>query len=89
MAITLNQFEPNVPVAGLYVYMANLPQLHNVIVSSSQSTALNAGAVVTLDSSSTNVNAPVAKQAGVTDTIFGVVTFNPVKINLVQVKELQ
>ncbi|MBQ8475800.1 DUF2190 family protein, partial [bacterium] len=60
-------------------YQANLPQLHNVIVSSAQTTALSTGAVVTLDSTSTNTDAPVAKQAAVTDKIFGVLTFNPVK----------
>lgn len=76
--ISLNQFAPNVPVPGLYVYMANLPQLHNVIVSSTQETALMAGAVVTLDATATTPNAPVAKQAAVTDNIFGVVTHNPI-----------
>lgn len=77
--ISLNQFAPNVPVAGLYVYMANLPQLHNVIVSSAQTTPLAPGAVVTLDSTSTNTNAPVAKQAAVTDSILGVVVYNPIQ----------
>lgn len=77
--ISLNQFAPNNPVAGLYVYMANLPQLHNVIVSATQTTALAPGAVVTLDADATNPHAPVAKQAAVTDTIFGVVTFNPIQ----------
>lgn len=77
--ISLNQFEPNTPVAGMYVYQANLPQLHNVIVSATQTTALQAGAIVTLDAASTNTNAPVVKQAAVTDKIFGVLTFNPVK----------
>lgn len=77
--ISLNQFAPNVPVAGLYVYMANLPQLHNVIVSETQETPLAPGAVVTLDNASTNPHAPVAKQAAVTDNIFGVVTYNPIQ----------
>lgn len=77
--ISLNQFAPNVPIAGLYVYMANLPQLHNVIVSSTQTTALAPGAIVTLDSTATNPHAPVAKQAAVTDAIFGVVTYNPIQ----------
>lgn len=76
--ISLNQFAPNTPVAGLYVYMANLPQLHNVIVSSTQTTALAPGAVLALDSASTNLDAPVAKQAAVTDVIFGVLVYNPV-----------
>ena len=56
--ISLNQFAPNSPVAGLYVYMANLPQLHNVIVSATQITGLVAGAVLTLDAAATNTNAP-------------------------------
>lgn len=77
--ISLNQFAPNSPQAGMYVYMANLPQLHNVIVSAKQETALQAGAVVTLDAAVSNTNAPVAKQAAVTDAVFGVVTYNPVK----------
>lgn len=77
--ISLNQFVPNVPIAGLYVYMANLPQLHNVIVSSTQTTALAPGAIVTLDSTATNPHASVAKQAAVTDAIFGVVTYNPIQ----------
>lgn len=76
--ISLNQFAPNTPVAGLYVYMANLPQLHNVIVSSTQTTGLTSGAVLTIDATSTNTNAPTAKQAAVTDSIFGVLTYNPV-----------
>lgn len=83
MAIDLNQFAPNTPVAGLYVYMANLPQLHNPIISANQSTALTYGAVVTLDSSVSNADAPVVKQAAVTDNIFGVISYNPVKASWV------
>ena len=79
MTISLNQFAPNVPVAGQYVYIANLPQLHNVIVSASQGTALKAGAIVKLDSSATNLDAPVALQASKTDAVFGVITYNPIK----------
>ena len=79
MTLSLNQFAPNEPVAGLYVYQANLPQLHNNIISANQSTALTYGAVVTLDSSVSNADAPVIKQAAVNDAIFGVITFNPKK----------
>lgn len=79
MALSLNQFSPNEPVAGLYVYMANLPQLHNLIVSAPENAPLMAGAVVTIDNAATNTNAPVVKQAGVTDKIFGVVTYNPIQ----------
>lgn len=79
MAISLNQFKPNEPVAGLYAYQANLPQIHNAIVSSNQATALTYGAIVTLDSAVSNANAPVIKQAAVDDAVFGVITFTPVK----------
>lgn len=79
MAISLNQFKPNEPVAGLYVYQANLPQIHNAIVSSNQETALTYGAIVTLDSAASNADAPVIKQAAVNDAVFGVITFTPVK----------
>ena len=79
--LSLNQFAPNVPLAGMYAYQANLPQLHNVIVKSdvTATSPLRAGAIVTLDSASTNTNAAVVKQAAVTDNIFGVITYNPVK----------
>lgn len=83
MAISLNQFAPNEPVAGLYVYQANLPQLHNPIISANQETALTYGAVVTLDSAVSNADAPVIKQAAVTDNIFGVVVFSPIKSQFV------
>ena len=79
MAIELNQFAPNQPIAGLYVYQANLPQLHNPIISANQETALTYGAVVTLDSAVSNADAPVIKQAAVTDNIFGVIAFTPIK----------
>lgn len=83
--LSLNQFDPNVPLPGMYVYMANLPQLHNVLVASSvTSTApLKAGAVLTLDAASTNTNAPVAKQAAVTDPIFGILVYNPIQSSFV------
>ena len=79
MAISLNQFAPNEPVAGLYVYHANLPQLHNPIISANQETSLTYGAVVTLDSAVTNADAPVVKQAATDDPIFGVIVFTPIK----------
>lgn len=77
--LSLNQFAPNQPIDGLYVYMANEGQLHNVIVSASQSDALTAGAVVTLDTASTNVNAPVVLGADVDEMPFGIVSFTPVQ----------
>ena len=79
MALDLNQFAPNQPIAGLYVYQANLPQIHNAVISANQSTALTYGAVVTLDSNVANTDAPVIKQAAVTDNIFGVIVYSPIK----------
>ena len=77
--VQLNQFAPNEPVDGLYVYQANLPQLHNPIISASQSTALTYGAIVALDTASTNTDAPVVLQADVDDPVFGVIAFTPIK----------
>ena len=75
--LSLNQFAPNQPIDGLYVYMANEGQLHNVIVGADQT--LKAGDVVTLDANSTNVHAPVVLAAETTDTPFGIVSFTPVQ----------
>lgn len=75
--IELNQFAPNKPLDGLYVYMANEGQLHNVIVGAD--TTLYSGNVVALDTSSTNTNAPVVVAAESTDAPFGVVAFTPVQ----------
>lgn len=77
--ISLNQFEPNTPIAGMYVYQANLPQLHNVIVSTGQETALTYGAFLAIDPASTNKNAAVVKQAATTDNVFGVVEYSPIQ----------
>ena len=79
MALELNSFAPNQPIAGLYAYQANLPQIHNAVISANQSTALTYGAVVTLDSNVANTDAPVIKQAAVTDNIFGVIVYSPIK----------
>ncbi len=76
--ISLNQFAPNAPIAGLYCYMANLPQLHNIIVSKNQETPLYSGAVVTLDPAATNPHASEVLQAQPTDSVYGVVSFNPI-----------
>lgn len=75
--LSLNQFEPNTPVAGMYVYQANLPQLHNVIVSENENGTLKAGDFVVLDSASTNKNAPVVIKATTDTKCFGVVTYTP------------
>lgn len=77
--ISLNQFAPNAPMDGMYVYQANLAQPHNVIISAAQTTDLTAGAVLTLDSTSTNTKAPVAKKAAVTDKVLGIIPYNPVQ----------
>ena len=75
--LSLNQFAPNQPIDGLYVYMANEGQLHNVIVGAD--TTLYAGNVVTLDTNSTNVNAPVVLAAETTDAPFGIVSYTPIQ----------
>ena len=77
MTLSLNQFAPNAQVAGLFVYQANQPMPHNLIVSSNQATAIVAGAIITLDTSSTNKNCPEIKQAAVNDPIYGVIPYNP------------
>lgn len=75
--LSLNQFAPNQPIDGLYVYMANEGQLHNVIVGAD--TTLKAGDVVKLDANSTNTHAPVVLAAETTDTPFGIVSFTPIQ----------
>lgn len=80
--LSLNQFAPNTPLDGMYVYMANEGQLHNVIVG--EDTTLKAGDLVMLDGTSTNTNAPVVVAFDSTsDTStpipFGVVSYNPIK----------
>lgn len=75
--LSLNQFAPNTPIDGMYVYMANEGQLHNVIVGAD--TTLKAGDVVALDDASTNTNAPVVLAAETTDTPFGIVTYTPIQ----------
>lgn len=77
--LSLNAFSPNQPIDGLYVYMANEGQLHNVIVSASQTDALKAGDVVVLDTASTNVNAPVIVGASAGAKPFGIVTYTPIQ----------
>ena len=62
--VQLNQFAPNEPVDGLYVYQANLPQLHNPIISASQSTALTYGAFVAIDTASTNAQKECTLETG-------------------------
>ena len=75
--LSLNTFEPNQPIDGLYVYMANEGQLHNVIVAPKNT--LVAGTVVALDATSTNTYAPVVKAAESTDEPFGVVSYTPIQ----------
>lgn len=78
MAIGINALRIY-PAVGTYVYLPNTPQFHNTIVSASQTTPLGAGNVVTLDTTSTNPNCPVVKQAAVTDLPLGVVIFDAMK----------
>jgi hypothetical protein len=78
--LSLNQFAPNQPFDGMYVYMANEGQLHNVIVG--EDVTLKAGDLVKIDSTSTNTNAPVVNLADMSDLNgipLGVVSYNPVK----------
>jgi predicted RecA/RadA family phage recombinase len=72
MALQLNDLKIT-PRKGAYVYMPNVPQPHNCIVSSNQATALKAGDIVTVDSSVSNANCPVIKKAAANDVIFGVI----------------
>lgn len=75
-ALQLNDLKIT-PRDGAYVYMPNVPQPHNVIVSPNQATALKAGDIVTLDTSvTTNQYCPVIKKAAVTDVIFGVIPYD-------------
>lgn len=78
MALTLNQLKMT-PRNGAYVYMPNVPQPHNCIVSANQATALTAGAILTLDTAATNTNCPVVKAAAVTDPIYGVIPYDSLK----------
>ena len=77
--LSLNQFAPNQPIDGLYVYMANEGQLHNVIVG--PDTTLKAGDFVMLDATSTNVHAPVVVELNLEGNgiPFGVVSYTPIK----------
>lgn len=84
--LSLNTFAPNQPIDGMYVYMANEGQLHNVIVSENAVEPLKAGDVVKIDSASDNTNAPVVlsavtadEGAGASLPPFGVVTYTPIK----------
>lgn len=77
MALSLNQAKMT-PRKGAYVYMPNVPQPHNCIVSAEQN-LLIAGDIVTLDTSATNTNCPVIKAAVETDAIFGVIPYDALK----------
>ena len=78
--ISLNQFAPNQPIDGLYVYMANEGQLHNVIISANQTDPLPAGAVVTLDQLSSNTHAPEVEACDPDgDMPFGIISYTPVQ----------
>jgi predicted RecA/RadA family phage recombinase len=74
-ALQLNDLKIT-PRDGAYVYMPNVPQPHNVIVSPNQATALKAGDIVTLDTTVANAHCPVIKKAAVNDPIFGVIPYD-------------
>lgn len=74
-ALQLNDLKIT-PRDGAYVYMPNVPQPHNVIVSPNQVTALKAGDIVTLDTTVANAHCPVVKKAAVNDPIFGVIPYD-------------
>lgn len=74
MALNLNDLKIT-PRDGLYVYMPNAPQPHNCIAAE----ALQAGDVLTLDTTSTNPNCPVVKKAAVTDPVYGIVPYDAMK----------
>ena len=74
-ALQLNDLKIT-PRDGDYVYMPNVPQPHNVIVSPNQATALKAGDIVTIDTTVANAHCPVIKKAAVNDPIFGVIPYD-------------
>jgi len=78
MALDLNQLKMT-PRNGAYVYMPNVPQPHNCIVSASQSTPIVAGTILTLDTASTNTSCPVVLAADVDDVIYGVIPYDALK----------
>lgn len=66
------------PAEGMYAYMPNVPQVHNAIFTGDEGATIKAGAVVALDTTSTNTVAPVVKAAAKADKPYGVVGFNPI-----------
>lgn len=66
------------PAEGMYAYMPNVPQVHNAIFTGDEGATIQAGAVVTLDTTSTNTVVPVVKAAAQADSAYGVVGFNPI-----------
>lgn len=62
------------PAIGMYAYMPNKPQLHNVVVGGNAS--VTAGTFVKLDATSTNTVCPVVVPATATDKPFGVVAYD-------------
>lgn len=78
MALNLN-VKKLTPRNGAYVYMPNVPQPHNCIVSASETNTLTAGTIVTIDTTATNTSCPVIKKAAKTDVIFGVIPFDSLK----------
>lgn len=66
------------PAEGMYAYMPNVPQVHNAIFTGDEGATIQAGAVVALDTTSTNTVVPVVKAAEQAGKPYGVVGFNPI-----------
>lgn len=67
------------PYSGQAAFLPNQPLLHNCVVSASQATPLEPGAIVTFANDANLGYVTPVKQAAVTDTPLGVVVANPIK----------
>jgi hypothetical protein len=75
-AFTLTGYDIQ-PVAGMYALVPNHPQIHNAVVSSTQTDPVGFGYVVTLDTTSTNTVVPEVKVDASASAPFGVVVYDP------------
>lgn len=78
MAISLTNFKIEQVDGGLAL-LPNQPLLQGCQVSSAQSTALNAGDIVTIDGTNAKQGIITVKKAAVTDTPLGIVLTDPIK----------
>lgn len=78
MALSLTNFRIE-PVDGMLALLPNQPILQGCQVSSAQSTALNAGDIVTIDGTNAKPGIITVKKAAVTDTPLGIVLTDPIK----------